>query len=135
MNVQRVSICLLFFPPPVLSHHVEIELGSVLTINNVLLALDQGFFFDCSDTVVNFSILTVSWVYFESSFTSLSYISMLFHCMYLPPPHSHFSDAVLTTRNMLMGASLQLHQCTKGTFCVMSSWLGRRKQYSLKIAK
>lgn len=44
MNVQRDSICLIFFPPPILSHHVEIELGSVLTINNILLALDQGFF-------------------------------------------------------------------------------------------
>lgn len=102
-------------------HHIEIELGSVLTINNALLALGQGFYFDCSDTMVNFSILTASWVYFESPFTSLAYISMLFHCMYLPPPHSHFSDAVLKTRNMLMGASLQLHQCMKGTFCVMSS--------------
>lgn len=124
------GIPFVFFPSPVLSHHIEIELGSVLTINNALLALDQGIFFDCSNTMVNFSILTASWVYFESSFTSLTYISMLFHWMYLPPPHSHFSDAVLKTRNMLMDVSLQLHQCMKGTFCVMGSWLGRRKQYS-----
>lgn len=124
------GIPFVFFPPPVLSCHVEIELGSVLTVNNALLALDQGFFFDCSNTMVNFSVLRTSWVYFESSFTSLTYISMLFHCMYLPAPHSYFSDAVLKTRNMLMGVTLQLHQCMKETFCVRGSWLGRRKQYS-----
>lgn len=39
------AIPFVFFPPPVLSHHIEIELGSVLTINNALLALDQGIFF------------------------------------------------------------------------------------------
>lgn len=39
------EIPFVFFPPPILSHNIEIELGSVLTINNALLALDQEFFF------------------------------------------------------------------------------------------
>lgn len=83
MNVQKDSSGLLVAPPlfffsPVLSCHLEIELCSgFLSINNVLLALNQFFIFCRSNTMANFSIHTASWVYFEISLTALIHPALL----------------------------------------------------------